>query len=177
MMIFARRAPSVGVKRLLTLCLQINDLQSKGQRFHLSSAVLLFIGPTEVAAFSRDWLHLRIIFLPIDICTFVMKLFFSQRIFLPVLIAQQSAWICNWILFHPSELQTQVKKSSFSWQLFASCKRYLTEPVSEMWFEKFDIISNNVNINIDYQEFLWRAVCHDSRLGFSWKEIFISFSK
>ena len=59
--------PSVGVRRLLTLCLQINDLQSKGQRFHLSSAVLLIIGPTEVAAFSRDWLHLRIIFLPIDI--------------------------------------------------------------------------------------------------------------
>ena len=98
-------------------------------------------------------------------CTFA--LFFSQSIFLPVLISQQSA--SNWILFHPSELQTQVKKSSFSWQLFASCKRYLTEPVSEMWCEKFNIISNNVNININYQEFLWRAVCHDSRLGFSWK--------
>ena len=57
-------------------------------------------------------------------CTFA--LFFSQSIFLPVLIliSQQSA--SNWILFHPSELQTQVKKSSFSWQLFVSLETIFT---------------------------------------------------
>ena len=103
-------------------------------------------------------------------CTFA--LFFTQQISLPVLIliSQQSAWI-QLNLISPVRVANAGEKVVF----LLAAVRLLQKIFDRTCFR--NVIWNNVNININYQEFLWRAVCHDSRLGFSWKGFVISFSK
>ena len=126
--------PSVGAKRLFTPCLQKskeNDyIRDKGQDvcrkienpfpIHLSSEFLLITGPTEVAAFSRDWLHLK---------SKIPSLIFPSDYCSPVCVANTCEKV---VLFLTAVCLLQLTKV-FLGQIFNKeffCNKYLTKSVS-----------------------------------------------